>query len=302
MNTGKGYTMNLLNRAKINVSSGIVFFITLILGLVLVPSAFSGGSTDALDELDKNFQQLIQDLGISQSSDNRNNVDDFSEALQAFSKALESDDEETLLLLKKWNDYLIKITDYSNDSYIKAMRSQQADYYDALEAFGNRITQTEKEKKEYSSSWIDDLINHFGKDFIKENQDSVKSSLRAIFASDEVYKKELKDLIYTEAMLFGSYRRYYGLFSGFYNEKLDKKSQKKLETRKNLAEAILKITAHKPLTFMHDTTGLQKLLAENDAQELNDEVYIFLKNHPLSYTFSDLIRELEDFNKAIDKL
>lgn len=288
--------MNLINRIKNSVSKSVIISIALI--ICIVPAAFSNDANDVIDKIDKNIQQLIQSLGISQSNDSGNNIENFSIALQAFGKALESDDEETLSLLKDWNDYLIAATHYSNDSYVKAIEIQQTQYFKSLTAFGSSITQAEKKEKEYSSSWIDDLIKHFGKDFIKKNQDSVISSLKTFITSDDAYKKELKDLIYAEAMLFGSYRRYYGLFSSFYNEELDQKSQKKLETRKNLAEAILKITAQKPLTSMHDTTGLQKILAENEARKLNEEVYNFLKNHPLSYTFSD-IRAFDDLMKVV---
>ena len=102
-------------------------------------------------------------------------------------------------------------------------------------------------------------------------------------------------------MLFGSYKKYYELFLSFYDEKLGVNSQRILVTRKNLAKAILKITANKPLTSMYETSDLQKILTVNEARQLNEEVYIYLKKHTLSYTFGNLIRELKDFNKAIGR-
>lgn len=130
---------------------------------------------------------------------------------------------------------------------------------------------------------------------------AIKQSLLAFVTSDEAFERKLKDLIYIEAMLFGSYKRYIGMFLTFYKEELDQNAQKKLEARKNIAESFLALIDKVSFTSMHNTTVLQNLLTENEARKLNDEIFSFLKNHALSHTFYDLRRVLEDLNKVADK-
>jgi hypothetical protein len=50
---------------------------------------------------------------------------------------------------------------------------------------------------------------------------------------------------------------------------------------------------------MHEDTVLRKILAENKARQLNDEVFMFLKKHHLSHTFGDL-RASEDLRKTVE--
>ena len=223
--------MNLTNKTKLYFFYSLILFISIILSFILIQPAFSN---DTADVTDKNIKQLLQSFEFQQSNDSLDDINNFNKALKAFCQSLKADDEAALSL-NKWNDYLIEITDFSNKSHVKAMQIQQTAYSNVLAAIEKRINQQKSNEKEYSSSWIDDLTNRFGQDYIKEHQYSVKSSLRAIFASNVTHTKELKDLIYAEAMLLGSYKQYYELFLSFYNEKLDKISQKKMEPRKNLA-------------------------------------------------------------------
>lgn len=65
---------------------------------------------------------------------------------------------------------------------------------------------------------------------------AIIQSMLAFANSNEAVERKLKDLIYVEAMLFGSYKDYYGMFLTFYNEKLDASAQKKIEVHKKIAE------------------------------------------------------------------
>lgn len=105
-----------------------------------------------------------------------------------------------------------------------------------------------------------------------------------------------------EAILFESYKDYFGMFISFYEEKLDGKTQKKMSLRKKTADAILEFVnnGNASATSMQATNTLKRILAENKARQLNEEIYVFLKNHPLSYTFSG-IKALMDFDKAFGK-
>jgi len=88
------------------------------------------------------------------------------------------------------------------------------------------------------------------------------------------------------------------MFSDFYS-KLDDQAKKKLEPRKNFADSFLKIIGDASLASMNNQNVLRTLLTENKARRLNDEVFLFLKGHPLSHTLD--LRASEDLKKAIEK-
>jgi hypothetical protein len=257
---------------------------------------------DDIDQLTKEIQETLRSLGIPESEESKKNELYLAGALQAFSEALASEDEETRNILKQWEKYIISVSHFSNTNYAKAINKQLIDYYKAIADLGNSIEGNKaKRKSEYSSSWVDDLVNHFGIEFVKKNQMAVKQSLLAFANSDESFERKLKDLIYIETMLFGSYKRYFGLFLTFYKEKLDQSAQKKIEAHKKIAENFLALIDKVSFASMHNTTVLLNILSENKARLLNDEVFTFLKSHPLSYTFDDLIRALEDLKKVTEK-
>lgn len=255
-----------------------------------------------LNQLKIDIKKTLRSLGIQQSEESKNNKQNLTKAIQAFNKALESDDERTKEILKQWDEYITSVSHYSNTDYANAINKQLTDYYKAIADLNNTIKENKiKRKSEYSSSWVDDLVNHFGKEYVKTNKMAIKQSLLAFATSDKAFEQKLKDLIYIEVMLFGSYKRYFGMFLNFYKEELDQNAQKKLEVRKNIAESFLALIDKVPFASMHNTTVLQNLLTKNAAQALNDEVFTFLKNHALSHTFDNLEMVLEDLNKVDDK-
>lgn len=256
---------------------------------------------DELNQLGEDIKKTLRSLSIPQSEESKNNQKNLIDAIQAFSGTMASDDEETKKILKNWNDYIINVSHFSNANYLNAIKKQTAEYYKAIANLNNMIGENKtKRRRSYSSSWIDDLFNHFGKAFIKTNQMAIKQSLFAlsVAGSDDGFEQKLKDLIYIETMLYGSYKRYLGIFLSFYKEKLDQNAQKKLEPRKNLAVSFLALIDKVSLSSMQDTTVLQKLLAEYKARQLNDEVFKFLKNHHISDSL-DFSIALEDFKKAL---
>lgn len=255
---------------------------------------------DDLDQLTKDIQETLRSLGIPESEESKNNERHLAGAIQAFSEAIVSEDEQTREILRQWNDYITNVSHYSNSDHADAINKQLTDYYKAITDINNTIKKNRaKRKSEYSSSWVDDLVNHFGIEFVKKNKMAIKQSLLAFANSDEPFERKLKDLVYIETMLFGSYKRYFGLFLAFYKEKLDQNAQKEIESYKNIAQNLLAIIDKVSITSMHNTTVLQNILTENEARRLNNEVFTFLRSHPLSCTFDDLIRALEDLNKII---
>lgn len=255
----------------------------------------------ASNDLDKHVRKLYRALGNVPKADSSNSVaTSIGRAFNLFNDVLESDNEATRTTLKKWDNYALTVLNYSNKEYLDAISEQQAGYHKAIADINELIEKTKKiQKKEYSSAWVDDLVEHFGKNYLKQNKAAILWSLQAIFTCDETFESMLKNLIYTETMLYGSYRKYFNGFLDFYREKLDAKAKKNLEGRKVAAESFLAIIGEVSFASMHEDTVLRKILAVNKARQLNDEVYKFLKNHHLSNTFGDL-RASEDFRKAIE--
>lgn len=237
---------------------------------------------DDLDQLTKDIKETLQSLGIPQSEESKKNNLNLAGAIQAFSEALAAEDEETKEIFKQWENYIISVSHFSNTNYANAINKQLTDYYLAIADINNTLQENKaKRKSEYSSSWVDDLVNHFGIEFVKKNKAAIKYCLMAISFPDESFEYKLKDLIYKETMLFGSYKRYFGLFLAFYKEKLDQNAQNKIKAHKKIAENYLALIDKVSFASMHNTTVLQNILTENKARRLNDEVFTFLKSHHL---------------------
>lgn len=272
-----------------------VCYVTILIALVFCVAQ----NTNANDEIDQ-LNKLLQSLNIPQSEEGKKNERRFARILQAFGEAQGSDDKETKNLLKQWEDYLISTSNYSNTDHITAINAQLSDYYKAITDIGSNIKESNtKRKNEYSSAWVDDLVRHFGMEFVKKNKNVILQSWEAIISSDEAYEQKIKNLVYIETMLFGSYKDYFGMFLTFYKEELDQNAQEKMVVYKNIAEDFLALIDKTSFTSIYDNTVLKRVLAENKARHLNEEVFLFLKNHPLSHTFGEP-RALKDLRKVFD--
>ena len=202
----------------------------------------------------KNADRLLKALGnLPLADQNADAQQKIANTLQAFSASLDSDEKETKDILQKWNNYLISINRCSNTEHFQVLKSQQNDYYQAIADLEAGIRKSNQLRKDYSASWIDDLVNLFGKSYLKTNRDAILSNFMAIIQKDyHLYKKELKSLIYTEAMLYGSYRAYFKMFIDFNKEKLNADEQKRLASRVEVADAFLAVIDDVSMTSMHN--------------------------------------------------
>lgn len=139
---------------------------------------------------------------------------------------------------------------------------------------------------------MDELIEQFGKAYILENKKAIYWSLEAIAGSDKKIESTLKDLIYTEVMLFGSYRKYCEHFIDFYRDEIDETARKKIEPMIKFVDAFLRLIEKAPIQSIYKNTILLKLIAEDKAEQLNNDIFAFLKKNPLSYSF-DYMRASE---------
>jgi hypothetical protein len=254
----------------------------------------------ANDDIENNYNKIINALGTFAQQENCQNKGEYiAKAFQAFAIKLESDDEETRKLMNQWNEYLIRVSHFSCEDYFSAINKQQMGYLKAISILGDQIKNTNSQRDEYSSSWVDDLTHHFGIDFIENNRKAIVSNFLAIGnRSYHQYENELKDLIYIETMLFGSYKKYFDMFLEFYNEKIHNEGRKKLKSRKDAADAFLSIIGDISFANMHETMVLSENLADNWARNINEELFLFFKKHSLS-RYYDYAKASDDLNAAI---
>ncbi len=292
VNTGKGFMMLRIFSPKNTVTCYLVFM------LAFAYVFFTAQYTVANQDFDR-LDNLLQSIGLMKSEEGQKNELYTFKILQAYGMVLKTNDEQTKELLLHWENYLIDVSHYSTADYTYGINRQIEAYKKAISGLSDNISTTRtKRKNEYSPSWVDDLTAHFGKEFLKKNEMAVNQSLMALLTYDEDFEKKLKDVVFLEAMLNGSYQDYLGMFLNFYKNKLNSNEKKKLELHREIAETFLAIISKTPLTSMHNTIVLKKAMDENKAQQLNDEIFKFLKNHHLSYTFVDL-SVFDDFEKAM---
>ncbi|MGD9365697.1 MAG: hypothetical protein PVH87_08390 [Desulfobacteraceae bacterium] len=249
---------------------------------------------------EKNMDRLLKALGNlpqpNQKADTKQNI---ANTLQAFAASLESEDKEVYSALKKWDDYLISINECSNAEHIQVLKSQQVDYFKSIADLEEGIRRSKQLRKAYSASWVDDLTSRFGKGFLKDHRDAILTNFQAISTSDyHVYDHELRTVIYTEAMLYGSYQKYFGMFINFCKKKLNTREQQRLASRKEVAEAFLAVINDVSITSMQNTLMFTERLYKNKAKGLNEELFLFFQKHPLSQNY-DMIRAIKDLRKAI---
>jgi hypothetical protein len=112
------------------------------------------------------------------------------------------------------------------------------------------------------------------------------------------FEEELKNTIYTEEMLFESYKKYFNLFLDFYNNETSDAGRRKLNPQKKAAEAILSLLDDVSYVSFQKTYALKEKLTVNRAKRLDSELYYFFKRSDLSRNF-DLSKACKDLNDAV---
>lgn len=251
--------------------------------------------------IDRNIRKLHKALGnLAQPNADQDMKQYFVQAMNVFANSIAKEDEKIPALLNQWNDHLMYISHFSNNDYINAIGSQQSDYYKAINDLNDLITKLDHNQKNHSSKWIDDLSNKFGKDFIRANRNVILDNFRAVICRDyRSYEEGIKNLTYIEAMLYGSYKEYFGKFLDFYNQELSSDDKEKLSSRKDVAEAFLEIIGDVSFTQMYETDVLKEKMADISAQKQNKELFLFFKGLSGSHNF-DISKADKDLKEALN--
>ena len=254
----------------------------------------------ANDDSKDSFGAILKSLSSPPAERDTNNYATIIKAIRAFNEASGVEDEKNTELQTRWDTFLSDNTHYSNDDYTYAIEIQAGDYQKAVVDFSNIIkVNNEMQKSTDSSLWINDLINHFGKAYIVKNRKSIQWSLLALSNFNDAYTESLKELIFRETMLYGSYQRYFSLFLNFYYDKLDDNGKKQMGPRQKFAAAFLKIITKPPIKSMHDDTVLLKKMNEHKAQQLSNDIFEFMQNHPLSNRL-DPMQAMDDLMQVLN--
>jgi hypothetical protein len=157
------------------------------------------------------------------------NDEQSDDILQSFSNLFESAAKENKHLLNGWNDYLVKVLRHSNAEHIEVIGELTMDYANAFKSFNEKLgKERKKEKMQYTSNWLDRLVEHFGQDFVCKNKIAILLNLMMAFErnDEKKYAQDAKDILSKEMILYLAYEEYFDTFVNYYNN-LNKNDQKK---------------------------------------------------------------------------
>lgn len=233
------------------------------------------------------------------SSKERNSTDFY----EVFSNLMESTAKENKELLVGWNDYLIKVVGHSNAEHLKVIEEFTKDYAKALKAIDEKYAKDRKQDKmNYTSTWLDDVTERFGKEFVCNNITAVMMNMMMAFRRTDArrYDRDVKEIISKELNLYLAYESYLNHFIHYYN-KLSKKDQEKMNAWKVVAEKYLSITNRSHFAIIHLDGNLNKKMDENAMQKENNELYMYFKKLILPFGSGALQKAIKDKNLFVKK-
>jgi hypothetical protein len=234
------------------------------------------------------------------ASSKEGNFTDFS---QVFSNLMESTVKENKELLVGWNDYLIKVVGHSNADHLKVIEEFTKDYAKALKAIDEKYAKDRKQDKmNYTSTWLNDVTERFGKEFVCNNITAVMMNLMIAFHRTDAkrYDQDVREIISKELNLYLAYEGYLNDFMKYYN-KLSNKDQEAMNAWKVAAEKYLSITNRSHFAIIHLDGNLKRKMDENAVQKENNELYMYFKKLILPFGSGALQKAIKDKNLFVKK-
>jgi len=243
---------------------------------------------------------MIICLTAAIASSKEGNSTDFS---QVFSNLMESTAKENKELLVGWNDYLIKVVGHSNADHLKVIEEFTKDYAKALKAIDEKYAKDrEQDKMNYTSTWLDDVTERFGKEFVCNNITAIMMNMIIAFQRTDAkrYDQDANEIISKESILYLAYESYLNHFMDYYNQ-LSEKDRKKMNAWKVVAEKYLSITNRSHFAFTHYGRHLNNKMEENAMQKENNELYMYFKKLILPFGSGALQKAIKDKNLFVKK-
>ena len=238
---------------------------------------------------------MIICLTAAIASSKGGNSTDFS---QVFSDLMESTAKENKELLVGWNDYLIKVVGHSNADHLKVIEEFTKDYAKALKAIDEKYAKDRKQDKmNYTSKWLDDVTERFGKEFVCNNITAIMMNMIIAFQRTDAkrYDQDANEIISKESILYLAYESYLNHFMDYYHQ-LSEKDRKKMNAWKVVAEKYLSITNRSHFAFTHYGRHLNNKMEENAMQKKNNELYMYFKKLILPFGSGALQKAIKDKN------
>jgi hypothetical protein len=223
--------------------------------------------------------------------------------VKVFSNLMELTSKENKELFVGWNDYLLKVVGHSNAEHLEVIGEFTMDYAKALKAINEKCKKyDEQDKLNYTSKWIGDVVEHFGKEFICNNMTAVMMNLMIAFHRTDAkrYDQDVRGIISKELNLYLAYEGYLNDFIKYYS-KLSNKDQEVMNAWKVAAEKYLSITNRSHFTIIHLDGNLNKKMDENAMQKENNELYMYFKKLILPFGSGALQKAIKDKNLFVKK-
>ena len=203
-------------------------------------------------------------------------------------------------MTKKWDNYLTELTGFNNNEYLSAIQQLYNEYYQSLTEHGNCCKKSAEEEKAYSSAWIGNFQNRFGKDYFSKNIDSIKFILISLHVKRKISycEKFEKETIYREVHCFQAFRRYIRYFLEFI-ESLNEEDKKKFKNKKAIAESLLAFPVA-PIQKIISDSGLMvslRTVALSSRTNLDANVIKFLSQHSNFSEPFDIMKAVSDIEK-----
>lgn len=221
---------------------------------------------------------------------------------QAFSNLIESTSKENKHLLDGWSEYLVKVLGYSNAEHLKVIEELTIDYAKAFKALDEKHKKDrEQDKIQYTSEWLDELAEQFGKDFVCNNKRAVMLNLMMAFNRNDAkrYDHDAKEIISKELVLYLAYERYLSVFMDYYHQ-LSEKDRKKMNAWKDVAEKYLSIANRSHFAQVYYSFHMINKVRDNALQKENNELYMFFKNTNFPYGSGALKKAERDLDMFVE--
>jgi hypothetical protein len=220
---------------------------------------------------------------------------------QAFSNLIEATSKENKHVIDGWDEYIIKVLGYSNDEHLKVIEQLTIDYAKAFKVLDEEYEKDrEQDKILYTSEWLDDLVERFGKKFVCNNRRAILLNLMMAFdrINARKYDQHAKEIISKELILYLAYERYLGVFKDYYN-KLSEKDQKIMSAWKEVADKYLSITNKSHFAQIYYGRHMRKKIDDNMMQKENKELYMYFKKADFAFGSWALSQARQDIDMFI---
>ncbi|MGD9217017.1 MAG: hypothetical protein PVJ84_19560 [Desulfobacteraceae bacterium] len=220
----------------------------------------------------------------------------------AFSTLIETGSKENKHLIEGWNEYIIKVLGHSNTEHLKVIEELTIDYAKAFKAFDEKYEiDLKHDTIQYTSKWLDQLVEQFGKNFVCNNKRVIMLNLMTAYDRSEgkKYDFEANKIISKELVLYLAYERYLEVFIDYYNQ-LNENDQKKMNAWKEVAEKYLSIAKRSHFAQIYYGSHMKYKIIDNAMQRENNELYMFFKKTDFPYGSGALKKAEKDLDEFVE--